>query len=401
MSSSLPPTSSPPPASNVADSPGILGEDTMRQLEEISPNQDKFLGPTPIFVHPLARQPTTHAERNPLLPIQPVEKRSENSKRKLTEAQLASRRIACEDRRKIEGQLNADVISLASDIETLLQGVADKNHVVKEVVRDRLSSLDRLKKSKACGRMQALVRLKGLQVNPDCPVGEKLKAHQLLQLVKEDPKMMALSGAELSSAMKEAEIARLLKLKGAWANNRAAGWDYTSTCDKLTDAFDNVYLCTGAVGFGFLVMPTRKDEGEPTFFIAGPDTPEFVRQHLHMEMWDLLNKAELWASDRAKGNHRDTKQMCEDCLSMIASGLYVGEEEDENGEEDDGGEGAGEPSQKRRKRTQRPAKAAPKPKKTTKTKGNGASRRVSKQLPPQPRSKSIIGDETDSEASAS
>ncbi|KAK1220384.1 hypothetical protein PQX77_016842 [Marasmius sp. AFHP31] len=518
--SSLPPaSSSPPPASNIADSAGVLVENTARQLEKMSPTQDEFLRSTPAFVDPLACQPTTHAQRNPLLPIQPIEKRGEGSKRKLTEAQIASRRIACEDRKKVEDQLNEDVINLAGEVEKLLQGVADKNQVLKEVVRDRLSSLDQLKKSKACGRMQALVRLKGLEVNPGMlpnrPVGQKLKAHQLLQLVKEDSKMMAMSGAELDNAMKEAEVARVLKLKGVRANNRAAGRDYTSTCDKLTEAFDNVYLRTGAVGFGFLVTPTRDDEGKPTFFVAGPDTPEFVRKYLHMEMWDMLNKAELWASDRAKGNHRDTKQMREDCLSMIASGLqYIigsrkkvrmnyenydsaivqkhsvqlvglpegvprltkptshdvpahvarelygkmqagtcrwvrmtneelathyaamsetttpagkpraerndkgkkcstyagrptqrsgdgGEEEDENGEEDNGGEGAGESSQKRQKRTQRPAKAAPKPKKRTNNKGNGASKRVSKQLPPQPRSKSTIGDETDSEASAS
>ncbi|KAK1224174.1 hypothetical protein PQX77_012935 [Marasmius sp. AFHP31] len=508
-------SSSPPPASAVASSASILVENAAHQLEKISPIQDDLLGPTPTFVDPLARQPTTHAERNPLLPIQPVEERSENSKRKLTEAQLATRKIAREDRRKIEKQLNEDVIDLAGDIDKLVQAVADKNKVAKDVVRDRLSNFDRLKKSKACGRMQALVRLKGLQVNPDRPTGEKLKAHQLLQLVKEDPEMLALSGPELDNAMKGAEIAQLLKLKGARANNRAAGRDYTSTCDKLTEAFDNVHLRTGAIGFGFLVTPTHDDEGEPTFFIAGPDTPEFVRQYLHMEMWDMLNKAELWASDRAKGNHRDTRQMREDCLSMIASGLqyivgsrkkvrmnydnydsaivqkhsvqliglpegmpkltkptshnvpahvarelygklqagtcrwvrmnneelaahhaamddaatagkpvgkpragrsdkgkkrstYAGrptqksgdgiEKESENDEEDSGGEGAGEPSQKRQK-TQQPAKAAPKPKK--KTKGNGTSKRVLRQLPPRPRSKSTIGDETDAEASAS
>ncbi|KAK1232443.1 hypothetical protein PQX77_004419 [Marasmius sp. AFHP31] len=480
------PISGPSPADQEEDS---------QVNEQVALDKEDVGGPSslPQFLDPLARQPTTHAERNPLLPIQPTRNCKEKSTRKLTEAQLASRKLAREDRKFSDQQLNEDVSTLAANIEGLIQATADKHNVAKEVVQEKLGNLDRLKSSRACGRMQALIHLKGLEVNPDLPTGQKLKAPQLLQLVKQDSNLMKLSGDGLRVAMKEVETARLLRLKGARANNRAAGRDYRATCDKLSEAFDNVFLRTGAIGFGFLVMPTRDDEGDPTFFIAGPDTPEFVRHHLHMEMWDLLNKAELWAADRAKeyilgsrkkvrmnyenydaaiiqkhgvqlvglpeGMQQLTKPTSHAIPAHVARDLYtrlqagtcrwvrmtideltaheaqvdaataagnpVGKaragrsdkgkkretyagrpvQRDQGSDDGNGGEASEddeeESSRKRRKTAHRAPQPTAKPRKSKSKRNNGPSKKISKQLPPYPRSKSTIGDETDEEAGAS
>ncbi|KAJ3848694.1 hypothetical protein EV368DRAFT_86344 [Lentinula lateritia] len=215
-------------------------------------------------------QPTTHAERNPLLPTQSIHARAT---RHLDAVQSRTMHEAKVEKQKLDLLLKQDVIKLMTTFEEMTASLAHKHHRTPAYVKELISTTSHLSRQKATGRMQALIHIESKEVNSTLPVGSKLKAPALRKLVDEDAELLALSDEKVQEAQKEVDT-----------------------------EFDGLHVCTGAIGFGMLTPGAREDRGLPLWFVAGPDTAKFVRQHLNMTMWDLLGLLELWAN--SKHNHR-------------------------------------------------------------------------------------------------
>ncbi|KAJ4463658.1 hypothetical protein C8J55DRAFT_494266 [Lentinula edodes] len=208
----------------------------------------------------LARQATTHAERNPLLPTQAIRARRSHH---LDPVQSRTMNEAKAEKQRLDLLLKQDALKLMNEYEEMIAALAYKHSRTPEYVKALISTASHLSRQRATGRMQALVHIKSLEVNPSLPVGKKLKAPALRKLVEEDPELLALSDDKVEEAKKEVEAKRLLSTRGIRPTNASAGKDFSATSRLMNTEFDGLHVRTGAVGFGLLTPGTREDRGIP------------------------------------------------------------------------------------------------------------------------------------------
>ncbi|KAF8828334.1 hypothetical protein HHX47_DHR4000548 [Lentinula edodes] len=281
VSMNSPPTPLPVPLNS---SPSTSSNDPSAALNRAAANPLLF-----------SRQPTTHAERNPLLPTQTIRARAA---RHLDAVQSRTMHEAKVEKQKLDLLLKQDVIKLMTTFEEMTASLAHKHHRTPAYVKELISTTSHLSRQRATGRMQALIHIKSKEVNSTLPVGSKLKAPALRKLVDEDAELLALSDEKVQEAQKEVDAKRLLSTRGIRPTNASAGRDFAATSGLVKTEFDGLHVRTGAIGFGMLTPGAREDRGLPLWFVAGPDTAKFVRQHLNMTMWDLLGLLELWANSK-------------------------------------------------------------------------------------------------------
>ncbi|KAJ3978714.1 hypothetical protein F5890DRAFT_1653079 [Lentinula detonsa] len=261
-------------------------------------------------------EPTTHAQRNPLLPTQSIRP---HLKRTLDPVQARTMNEAKAEKQRLAMLARDDVLKLATEFEQNVAGLAEKHSVSVEYLKSLMSMASKFKRMRAPGRMQALVHLKAKEVNASLPVGGKLKAPALRKLVDEDEALLMISDDKIEQAKREVVEKRLLSIRGIRPTNLSAGKDYSAFSRLVKKEFDALHVRTGAVGFGFLCPGTSDDKGFPAWFVAGNKTADFVRHHLNTTMWDLLLELELWTAKKEKP--ATVVQIQSQCSVMIASSL--------------------------------------------------------------------------------
>ncbi|KAJ3740350.1 hypothetical protein DFH05DRAFT_1545796 [Lentinula detonsa] len=261
-------------------------------------------------------EPTTHAQRNPLLPTQNIRP---HPKRTLDPVQARTMNEAKAEKQRLAMLARDDVLKLATEFEQNVASLAEKHAVSVEYLKGLMSMASKFKRKRAPGRMQALVHLKAKEVNASLPVGGKLKAPALRKLVDEDEALLMISNDKIEQAKREVEEKRLLSIRGIRPTNLSAGKDYSAFSRLVKKEFDALHVRTGAVGFGFLCPGTSDDKGFPAWFVAGNKTADFVRHHLNTTMWDLLLELELWTAKKEKP--ATVVQIQSQCSVMIASSL--------------------------------------------------------------------------------
>ncbi|KAJ3747785.1 hypothetical protein DFH05DRAFT_1541287 [Lentinula detonsa] len=261
-------------------------------------------------------EPTTHAQRNPLLPTQSIRP---HPKRTLDPVQARTMNEAKAEKQRLAMLARDDVLKLATEFEQNVASLAEKHAVSVEYLKGLMSMASKFKRKRAPGRMQALVHLKAKEVNASLPVGGKLKAPALRKLVDEDEALLMISDDKIEQAKREVEEKRLLSICGIRPTNLSAGKDYSAFSRLVKKEFDALHVRTGAVGFGFLCPGTSDDKGFPAWFVAGNKTADFVRHHLNTTMWDLLLELELWTAKKEKP--ATVVQIQSQCSVMIASSL--------------------------------------------------------------------------------
>ncbi|KAJ3712395.1 hypothetical protein C8R42DRAFT_647560 [Lentinula raphanica] len=264
-------------------------------------------------------RPTTHADRNPLLPTQ--ERRQRPPKRVLTPAQLRTMQEGKAAKQRQNLLLKTDILDLLDKHEQAIEELASKHSVEADYIKKLIIPVTKLKEKKAVGRRQALVYMKGKEVNEGLAAGSRLKAPALNRLVEEDDELLSISDEKLQEVIKEIEENRILSTSGTRPSNLSAGKDFQAMSVRFHDEFEKLHLRTGAMGFGFLVPGTSDCKGTPTFFFAGKDSPKFVRQQLNLEMWDLLHLLELWAHSSQSSKPPTFLERKNECANIIASGL--------------------------------------------------------------------------------
>ncbi|KAJ3748837.1 hypothetical protein DFH05DRAFT_1540061 [Lentinula detonsa] len=261
-------------------------------------------------------EPTTHAQRNPLLPTQSIRP---HLKRTLDPVQARTMNEAKAEKQRLAMLARDDVLKLATEFEQNVAGLAEKHSVSVEYLKSLMSMASKFKRMRAPGRMQALVHLKAKEVNASLPVGGKLKAPALRKLVDEDEALLMISDDKIEQAKWEVVEKRLLSIRGIRPTNLSAGKDYSAFSRLVKKEFDALHVRTGTVGFGFLCPGTSDDKGFPAWFVAGNKTADFVRHHLNTTMWDLLLELELWTAKKEKP--ATVVQIQSQCSVMIASSL--------------------------------------------------------------------------------
>lgn len=188
-------------------------------------------------------EPTTHAQRNPLLPTQSVRARPN---RTLDPVQARTMNEAKVEKQRLAMLARDDVLKLAMEFEQNIASLAEKHAVSVEYLKSLMSMASKFKRKRAPGRMQALVHLKAKEVNAGkcflpafihitlaerivaLPVGGKLKAPALRKLVDEDEALLRLSDDKIEQAKREVEEKRLLSMRGIRPTNLSAGKDYSA-----------------------------------------------------------------------------------------------------------------------------------------------------------------------------
>ncbi|KAF9068749.1 hypothetical protein BDP27DRAFT_1184302, partial [Rhodocollybia butyracea] len=263
--------------------------------------------------------PTSHAQRNPLLPTQAV--RTRPPKRQLDPAQARTMNEAKAAKQAMAMLVKQDVVRLVEDYEENVANLAKKHSVSIEYVKRLITTASDLKRKRAPGRIQALVHIKAQEVNASLPVGSKLKAPELRKLVEQDDELLNMSDEKLQIAKRGVDEKRMLSTRGARPNVASAAKDYSATSQRMQTEFDSLHLRTGAVGFGVLAPASSDDRGRPIWFVAGNNSVDFVRKNLNTTMWDLLGNLELWASTRNSQKPATIPDLQSQCSAIIASGL--------------------------------------------------------------------------------
>ncbi|KAJ4496532.1 hypothetical protein C8R41DRAFT_866151, partial [Lentinula lateritia] len=212
VSMNLPPTPLPVPLNS---SPSTSFNDPSAALNRAAANPLLF-----------SRQPTTHAERNPLLPTQTIRARAA---RHLDAVQSRTMHEAKVEKQKLDSLLKQDIIKLMTTFEEMTASLAHKHHRTPAYVKELISTTSHLSPQRATGRMQALIHIKSKEVNSTLPVGSKLKAPALRKLVDEDVELLALSNEKVQEAQKEVDVKRLLSTRGIRPTNAFAGRDFAAT----------------------------------------------------------------------------------------------------------------------------------------------------------------------------
>ncbi|KAF9060852.1 hypothetical protein BDP27DRAFT_1193649, partial [Rhodocollybia butyracea] len=269
-------------------------------------------------------EPTTHAQRNPLLPTQSL---CAHPKRTLDPVQARTMNKAKAEKQRLTMLARDDVVKLAEEFEENIAGLAQKHSVTVEYLKGLMSMTSKYKRKRATGRMQALVYLKGKEVNLTLPPGSKLKAPALRKLVDEDEELRTISDEKIEQLKHEVEEKRLLSTRGIRPTNLSAAKDYLAFSQSVKKEFDSLHVQTGAVGFGFLCPGTSDDKGFPAWFVAGNKTSDFVRHHLNTTMWDLLLEMELWTTKKeSDASHTERPatilEIQSQSSAMIASSLH-------------------------------------------------------------------------------
>ncbi|KAJ3791303.1 hypothetical protein GGU11DRAFT_836785, partial [Lentinula aff. detonsa] len=170
-------------------------------------------------------EPTTHAQRNPLLPTQSIRP---HLKRTLDPVQARTMNEAKAEKQRLAMLARDDVLKLATEFEQNVAGLAEKHSVSVEYLKSLMSMASKFKRMRAPGRMQALVHLKAKEVNASLPVGGKLKAPALRKLVDEDEALLMISDDKIEQAKREVVEKRLLSIRGIRPTNLSAGKDYSA-----------------------------------------------------------------------------------------------------------------------------------------------------------------------------
>ncbi|KAF9077304.1 hypothetical protein BDP27DRAFT_1413728 [Rhodocollybia butyracea] len=235
----------------------------------------------------LSFEPTTHAQRNPLLPTQSVRARP---KRKLDPVQARTMNEAKAEKQRLAMLARDDILKLAMEFEENIKGLAEKHSVTVEYLKGLMSMASKYKRKRAAGRMQALIHLKGKEINSTLPTGSKLKAPALRKLVEEDEELRTLSGEKVEEAKREVDAQRLLSTRGIRPTNLSAAKDYSAFSRSLTPSM-------------FEQAPWASDSSVPG--------PPMIKVS--------LPELELWTSKKEKP--ATIVEIQSQCSVMIASSL--------------------------------------------------------------------------------
>ncbi|KAJ3805383.1 hypothetical protein F5876DRAFT_69847 [Lentinula aff. lateritia] len=339
--------------------------------------------------------PTTHAERNPLLPTQSIHARAT---RHLDAVQSRTMHEAKVEKQKLDLLLKQDVIKLMTTFEEMTASLAHKHHRTPAYVKELISTTSHLSRQKATGRMQALIHIESKEVNSTLPVGSKLKAPALRKLVDEDAELLALSD-------EQTEV--LVKTEGYLSEKPSTWAELQSQCSAMvTSAFCYV-LNSKTVAMNYNNYHTNIVAKYHVQLIGLPPAlPEPVKP---FDISDRSVLQDLHAALEA-GTSEEIRNHAKWIETQIAQGKEVGKERVErsdkgtkrgprkrtnNDDDDDDNNETNKPVQKHRRRKAPSQKASgiSAGSRTKTTAPNAKRMRISKQLPPLPRSREFIDDD--------
>ncbi|KAJ3717528.1 hypothetical protein C8R42DRAFT_724442 [Lentinula raphanica] len=435
----LPTTGTPhlsPPPTSLSSSAEVVPTSESPELSRLtsSSSLDKMLdrsAPFPTY------RPTTHAERNPLLPTQEVQQRP--PKRTLTTAQIRSMQEGKAAKQRQNLLLKADIVDLLEKHEQAIEELASKYSVEADYIKKLIIPVSKMKEKKAVGRGQALIYLKGKEVNEGLAVGSRLKAPALSRLAADDEELQSISDEKLQEVIKEIEENRIISTSGTRPSNVAAGANlvWFSSLSSFTSvparwALDSWYLvatlakpptfleckneCANMIASGLRYMLRNKNakmnyENYHRSIVAQhhvrliglPDSlPEIIKPHNISKtetLQDLHAALQSGTCCWATMNYDEIEQHRKWMESESAEGRTVGRQRAERSDKGKkrgkrGGQVAAtnDEDEDRDRPRKRRKKSAP----TSKDNSTRQQReRIAKQLPPQYKSREFINDDSD------
>ncbi|KAJ7599718.1 hypothetical protein C8J56DRAFT_1037314 [Mycena floridula] len=196
--------------------------------------------------------PTTHAERHPQLPLQPIVERPK--KWSLNEHQRVALEIGKAVAQEKRAKLNQQLLDFLAEQDKKLEAIVQEENVTFEHCRTLLSTS--LKKKRKENSQNALVSLKAFELNADQAPGQKLKLKDIQQAVKDDEAMQNASEEEIAKVKELLNEKREAQAQGARATHASEARDILLFMCHMGSEFYNLHQRTGAVGFGFV---TRAD----------------------------------------------------------------------------------------------------------------------------------------------
>ncbi|KAI5986449.1 hypothetical protein EDC04DRAFT_2913328 [Pisolithus marmoratus] len=153
--------------------------------------------------------------------------------RQILEAQKASWAITCEQRVMKKTLLDKAVQEYLTQQALRMEEIALRHNVMVEYLKGIVQ------------RHNALLHVKALEVNADCPSGSKYSLKEIQQMVKEDKKLQNLTQEEMDEYIIALNEHCDTKIHGIRANNVAAVRDVLMTTDKITKELHGLHNRTG------------------------------------------------------------------------------------------------------------------------------------------------------------
>ena len=272
---------------------------------------------------------TTWAERNPQKRVQAV-----RTRRKLTDAEKAGRKVILQAKRAENAALTADLEQYQQECDERLEELARKYSCKPDRLRRLLHTSSVFKKSQKANLRNAIVHKKAQEENAgqrimwmhelyadingstDAPVGEKKPLREIQWLVRNDPELQDLSTDQEEELIRDLEEHRALKKTGAWASNLAAAQDVHHTVTQIHATVSDfprrvtslltfvpklaaLAQRTGIYAFTFISRGHIDDLSRSAWYATG-DCVTFIRDELKIDPWDLAQLFEHWACTQQK-----------------------------------------------------------------------------------------------------